>query len=103
MISYESHFSLLQHLPTISSHMFTRLLSNGSLGYIKSAIQIDRIIIFIRLLLTDAHKAAFISDGQNGSSMLDNVIPNTTLTSVCGLKFAPDDYQVTTTMSDKLN
>ena len=70
VISYESHFSLLQHLPTISSHMFTRLLSNGSLGYIKSAIQIDRIIIVSRLLLTDAHKAAFTSDGQNGCSML---------------------------------
>ena len=64
VIAYVSHGSLLQHLPTISSHMFTRLLTKASLGSIKSAIQIDRIIIIIRLLPTDAHIAVFLCDGH---------------------------------------
>src|SRR4029434_6558710 len=49
VISYVSHGSLLQHLPTISSYLFTCLLSEASLWSMKSAKQIDRrpIIIII--------------------------------------------------------
>ena len=64
VISYVSHGSLLQHLPTISSYLFTCLLSEASLWSMKSAIQIDRIIIIIRLLPTDAHIAVFLCDGH---------------------------------------
>src|SRR4029434_964087 len=64
VISYLSHVSLLQHLPTISSYLFTCLLSEASLWSMKSAIQIDRIIIMIRLLPTDAHIAVFLCDGH---------------------------------------
>src|SRR4029434_5508913 len=45
VISYVSHGSLLQHLPTISSYLFTCLLSEASLGSLKSAYQTDCIII----------------------------------------------------------
>src|SRR4029434_2223762 len=48
VIAYVSHGSLLQHLPTISSYLFTCLLSEAPLWSMKSAIQIDRIIIIIR-------------------------------------------------------
>ena len=64
VIAYVSHGSLLQHLPTISSYLFTCLLSEASLWSMKSAIQIDRIIIIIRLLPTDAHIAVFLCDGH---------------------------------------
>src|SRR4029434_7026786 len=64
VIAYVSHGSLLQHLPTILSYLFTCLLSEASLWSIKSAIQIDRIIIIIRLLPTDAHIAVFLCDGH---------------------------------------
>ena len=39
VIAYVSHGSLLQHLPTISSHLFTRLLSKASFGSMKSNVQ----------------------------------------------------------------
>ena len=65
VIAYVSHGSLLQHLPTISSYLFTCLLSEASLWSIKSAILIDRIIIIIiRLLPTNAHIAVFLCDGH---------------------------------------
>src|SRR4029434_210654 len=64
VIAYVSHASLLQPLPTISSYLFTCLLSEASLWSMKSAIQIDRIIIIIRLLPTDAHIAVFLCDGH---------------------------------------
>src|SRR4029434_11012046 len=38
VIAYVSHGSLLQHLPTISSYLFTCLLSEASLWSMKSAI-----------------------------------------------------------------
>ena len=51
----------LQHLPTmLSVYMFD---PKAYLGSMKSAIQIDFIII-IRLLPTDVHIAAFICDGH---------------------------------------
>src|SRR4029434_6927389 len=38
LIAYVSHGSLLQHLPTISSYLFTCVLSGASLWSMKSAI-----------------------------------------------------------------
>src|SRR4029434_4313024 len=63
VIAYVSHGSLL-HLPSISSYLFTCLLSEASFWPMKSPIQIDRIIIIIRLLPTDAHIAVFLCDGH---------------------------------------
>src|SRR4029434_4715818 len=71
--------------PHISSYRFTCLLSEASLWSMKSAIQIDCIIIIIRLLPTDAHIAVFPLRRSLTKCMqhvIDSAIPNTSLTSV---------------------
>src|SRR4029434_5628283 len=47
VLAYVSHGSLLQHLPTILSYLFTCLLSEASFGSMKSDIEIDCIIISV--------------------------------------------------------
>ena len=71
VIAYVSHGSLLQHLPTYR-HICLHVCSLKRLYGPWKAPYIDRIIIIIRLLPTDAHIAVFLCDGhwQNACSML---------------------------------
>src|SRR4029434_1831780 len=85
VIAYVSHGSLLQHLPTISSYLFTCLLSEASLWSMKSSMQIDRIIIIIRLLPTERANSRVPLRRSLTKCMqhvIDSAIPNTSLTSV---------------------
>src|SRR4029434_4549770 len=95
MIAYVSHGSLLQHLHTISSYLFTCLLSEASLGSMKSAKPIVLLLSISRLLPTDAH----ICDGHCYRVRNPKYLTYFKTLVVVRVKVG---RQVTTTMSDRV-